>query len=223
MDLLSVNVARPHRAPYTDAPGNLTGIDKRPVEGPVQVTAPGPKGTGGSALADDTIGDKRHHGGDDQAVYAFAREDLDDWSSDLGRTLGNGTFGENLTTRGLDVNGALIGERWLVGAHLLLEVTSPRIPCRTFAGWLGERGWIKRFTEKGAPGPYLRVIQPGVMRAGDPIRIVQRPSHDVTVGLLFQALTTRPELLPDVLAAGDALHPDDRRKALRRTGHPGTG
>lgn len=217
MELLSVNVAKPHRAPYTDAPGGVTGIDKRPVDGPVEVTAPGPKGVGGSALADDTIGDMRHHGGTDQAVYAFAREDLDGWSAEFGRELTNGAFGENLTTRGLDVNGALIGERWRIGRDVVLEVNSARIPCRTFAGWLDERGWVKRFTDRAAPGAYLRVIEPGRIRAGDEIRIVHRPDHEVTVGFLFRALTVQPELLPRLPAAGDALHPEAHRKALRRT------
>ena len=218
MDLLSVNLARPHRASYTDAPGHLTGIDKRPAAGPVQVSSPGPKGAGGSALAHDTIGDVRHHGGDDQAVYAFAREDLDGWAYELGRSLDNGAFGENLTTSGLDVNGALIGERWLIGGQVMLEVTSGRIPCRTFARWLGERGWAKRFTDRAAPGAYLRVIEPGAISGGDEIRVVHRPDHEVTVSFLFRALTGEPELLPRVLDAGEALHPEARLKALRRTG-----
>jgi MOSC domain-containing protein YiiM len=217
MDLLSVNLAKPHHAPYTDAPGHLTGIDKRSAAGPVEVAAPGPKGVGGSAFARDTIGDMRHHGGDDQAVYAFAREDLDAWEHELGRRLDNGAFGENLTTRGLDVNGALIGERWLIGSRVVLEVTSGRIPCRTFAGWLGERGWVKRFTDRAAPGAYLRVIEPGGVSRGDEIHVVHRPDHEVTVSFLFRALTGHPELLPRVLAAGDALHPEARDKAVRRT------
>ncbi len=218
MKLLSVNVATPRRVPFTDAPGQLTGIDKRPVEGPVALAAPGPKGVGASGLAGDTIGDLRHHGGDDQAVYAFAREDLDGWGGELGRELAGGAFGENLTTRGLDVNGALVGERWRIGPDVVLEVNSARIPCRTFAGWLDERGWVKRFTEKAEPGAYLRVIEPGEVRGGDEIRIEHRPDHEVTVGFLFRALTLSPELLPRVLAAGDALHPEARRTALRRTG-----
>lgn len=217
MELLSVNRARPLHAPYTDAPGNVTDIDKRPVAGPVEVAAPGPKGTGGSGLAEDTIGDMRHHGGDDQAVYAFAREDLDDWAHELGREPADGSFGENLTTRGLDVNGARIGERWLIGSRVVLEVTSGRIPCRTFATWLGERGWVKRFTDRARPGAYLRVIEPGPVCRGDGIQVVHRPDHEVTVSFLFRALTREPELLPRVLAAGDALHPEARRNALRRT------
>jgi MOSC domain-containing protein YiiM len=217
MELLSVNVARPHRAPYTNAPGRLTGIDKRPVDGPVALSAPGRKGVAGSALAGDTIGDKRHHGGDDQAVYAFAREDLDSWAEALGRDLTNGSFGENLTTRGLDVTGALVGERWRIGPDVVLEVNSPRIPCNTFAGWLEERGWVKRFTDKGAPGAYLRVIERGEIRGGDEIRIEHRPDHEVTVGFLFRALTNSPDLLPRVLAAGEALNPEARETAIRRT------
>jgi MOSC domain-containing protein YiiM len=218
MNLLSVNLAKPMRAPeFTDAPGNLTGIDKRPAYGSVEVAAPGPKGTGGSGLAQDTIGDMRHHGGDDQAVYAFAREDLDGWAAELGRELSNGSFGENLTTRGLDVNGARIGERWLVGDRVVLEVAAARIPCRTFAGWLDEHGWVKRFTDQALPGAYLRVVEPGAVQGGDEIRVVHRPEHEVTVSFLFRALTREPELLPRVLASGDALHPEARRKALRRT------
>lgn len=100
MRLLSVNLGRPRAVPYTDQAEGVTGIDKRPVEGPVRVAAPGPKGVGGSGLAGDAVCELRHHGGNDQAVYAFAREDLDEWERELGRSLANGCFGENLTTAG---------------------------------------------------------------------------------------------------------------------------
>ncbi|WP_326826413.1 MOSC domain-containing protein [Streptosporangium sp. NBC_01756] len=212
--LLSVNLAHPHTADYTST--DVTGIDKRPVGGSVAVAAPGPRGTAGSGVAGDTVGDLRHHGGDHQAVYAFAREDLTAWEKELGRELSNGVFGENLTTSGLDVNGASIGERWRIGASLVLEVTSPRIPCRTFAGWLAEKGWVKRFTQAARPGAYLRVIEPGEIKAGDDIEVVSRPEHGVTVELFFRALTTEPDLLPRVLDAGDALNPADAASVRRR-------
>ncbi|MEU9537797.1 MOSC domain-containing protein [Streptomyces mirabilis] len=208
MKLLSLNIARPRAVPYTDHPQGVTGIDKRPVDGPVRVTAPGPKGVGASGLAGDAVCDLRHHGGNDQAVYAVAREDLDDWGRELGRPLASGAFGENLTTQGLDVSGARIGERWRVGSEVVLEVTSGRIPCRTFQGHVGEQRWVKRFTQKGAPGAYLRVIEPGEIRAGDPIEVVHRPDHEVTVAFAFRAETTERALLTRVLAAGDALHPE---------------
>lgn len=204
-----MNLGRARSVSYTDQPQGLTGIDKRPVDGPVRVAAPGPKGVGASGLAGDAVCDTRHHGGDDQAVYAVAREDLDDWERELGRPLANGAFGENLTTSGLDVSGALIGERWRIGPRVVLEVTSGRIPCLTFQGHLGERGWVKRFTRRGAPGAYLRVIEPGEIRAGDAVEIVHRPGHDVTVALQFRAVTTERELLPRLLAAGEALHPEE--------------
>lgn len=208
MKLLSLNIGRPRAVPYTDQPEGVTGIDKRPVDGPVRVAAPGPKGVGASGLAGDAVCDLRHHGGNDQAVYAVAREDLDDWGRELGRPLASGAFGENLTTQGLDVSGARIGERWRVGSEVVLEVTCGRIPCRTFQGHLGEQRWVKRFTQKGAPGAYLRVIEPGDIRAGDPIEVVHRPDHEVTVALAFRAETTERALLKRVLAAGDALHPE---------------
>jgi MOSC domain-containing protein YiiM len=213
--LVSVNIGRPRRNPWKDV--RLTGIDKRPVTGPVAVAAPGPKGTGAVGLAGDRVYDVAHHGGDDQAVYAYAREDLDEWAAELGRDLPDGTFGENLTTSGIDVNGALIGERWRVGDRLVLEVSGPRIPCGTFRGWMEERGWIKRFTRRARPGAYLRVIEPGEITAGDTITVVDRPAHDVTVAVTFRAFTTEPELLPRLRAA-DALPDEDKALVRRRVG-----
>ncbi|WP_405507092.1 MOSC domain-containing protein [Streptomyces purpurascens] len=213
MKLLSVNLGRAKAVPYTDNPEGVTGIDKQPVDGSVRVSAPGPKGIGGSGLAGDAVCKLEHHGGDDQAVYAMAREDLDEWERELGRTLADGAFGENLTTQGLDVSGARIGERWRIGPEVVLEITSGRIPCRTFQGHLEEKGWVKRFTQRGAPGAYLRVIEPGAIRAGDAVEIVHRPDHDVTVALQFRAVTTERPLLPRLLAAGEALHPEVLRTA----------
>jgi MOSC domain-containing protein YiiM len=216
----SVNIGRPQPNPYKES--NTTGIGKQPVAGRVEVRDPGPKTTGlGSGLVGDHIGDTAHHGGDEQAVYAFAREDLDAWERRLGRELPNGFFGENLTTRGLQVNDALIGERWLIGApdadRVELQVTCPRIPCSTFRGWVGERGWLKLFTEIARPGPYLRVIRPGTIGAGDPIAVV-RPDHPVTVSLVFRATTTERELLPRLLDAGEHLTDELRRTVADRGG-----
>ncbi|WP_432831297.1 MOSC domain-containing protein [Dactylosporangium sp. CA-092794] len=211
--LISVNAGRP--APSDHADLGVTGIDKRPVDGPVLISAPGPRGTEATGVEGDLVCDTRHHGGPDQAVYAYAREDLDRWAAELGRELPGGVFGENLTTSGLEVTGARIGERWLIGAEVVLEVCAPRIPCRTFAGWLGEWGWIKRFTERAEPGAYLRVVRPGRVRAGDEIAPVYIPEHDVTIGLTFRALTSAPELLPRLLAA-EALPARTRERVLSR-------
>jgi MOSC domain-containing protein YiiM len=214
MRLLSVNVGQPLLNPWKTM--KLTGIDKRPVDGPVMVTPPRAKGMGMVGLAGDRVYDVLHHGGPDQAVYAYAREDLDFWAAEIGRSLPNGVFGENLTTEGADANGALIGERWRIGPDVILEASAPRIPCGTFQGWLAQAGWIKRFTLAAMPGAYFRVIEPGEIRAGDPIEIVHRPEHDVTVELTFRALTLAPELLPRLLVA-DALPSELRELARRRT------
>jgi MOSC domain-containing protein YiiM len=190
--LLSVNIALVQPNPYKTS--DLTGIDKRPASGPVAVSAPGMRdGGAGSGLAGDTIGDRESHGGDDQAVYAYAREDLDRWERELDRALTPGSFGENLTTQGVDVNGALIGERWAIGDEVVLEVTSPRVPCSTFRGWMGIPGWLKTFTAAAIPGAYLRVIAPGTILAGDEIVVSHRPAHEVTVEIMFRAVTTDPD------------------------------
>jgi MOSC domain-containing protein YiiM len=217
MRVITVNIGRPRRNLWK--PITLTGINKQPVSGPVMVTVPGPKGTGAVGLAGDRVYDLASHGGNDQAVYAYAREDLDAWQAELARPLGNGDFGENLTTEGLDVNAALIGERWRIGASVLLEVCCPRIPCGTFQGWLAEEGWIKRFTVAAVPGAYLRVIEPGEVCAGDPVAIEHRPGHDVSVAVTFRAMTTESELLPRLLAA-DALPQDIKDLARKRTDRP---
>jgi MOSC domain-containing protein YiiM len=206
-----VNLAHVRPNPFKEA--GTTGIDKRPTEGPVYVRAPGTRDDGlGSGLVGDSIGDRANHGGDDQAVYAYAREDLDHWARALGRALPPGSFGENLTTEGIDINSALIGERWLIGDEAELQITEPRIPCSTFRGWIGEQGWLKTFTEVAIPGAYLRVITPGSVTAGDRITISHRPDHDVTVALVFRALTREPKLLSSILAA-DELPPGARLMA----------
>lgn len=212
--VLSVNVGKAEPNPYKDV--GQSGIGKRPVDGPVEVRAPGPRSGGlGSGLVGDFIGDREHHGGDDQAVYAYAREDLDAWEAELGRTLHNGFFGENLTTSGLDVNGALIGERWRVGAGVLLQVTTPRVPCATFRGWMGERGWLRTFSARAIPGAYLRILEAGTISSEDQVEVVHRPDHDVTVSLVFRALTLEPELLPRLVGV-DGLGQEAAKRARRR-------
>lgn len=185
--VLSVNVGqvRPNAATTKGS-----GIDKQPVAS-IEVRAPGPKKGGlGSGVVGDAVVNRRHHGGDLQAVYAVAREELDWWASELGRELADGTFGENLTTSGLDVDGAVIGERWFIGDGddaVVLEVTGPRVPCRTFAEHLGERGWVKRFSARGRTGAYLAVATQGTVAPGMPVRVVDRPEHGFTVPDVFRA------------------------------------
>ncbi len=191
-EVISVNVGLPRVASWAGI--GRTSIDKQPVGGAVRVERTG--------LAGDQVSDTRHHGGVDQAVYAFAREDLDWWEGELGREIRDGQFGENLTTRGLDVNESEVGERWRVGTALL-EVAMVRTPCNDFKTWLGlhgydDRGWVRRFARHERPGPYLRVLQPGEIRAGDELAVVHQPGHGVTVSLMFRALMTDRALLPEL-------------------------
>ena len=178
----SVNVGTPQEVPWTR--GGRTAIDKRPAAGRVAVRALGLEG--------DQVSNRRHHGGVEKAVYAFAREDLDRWGQELGRELPDGFFGENLTTGGIDVNEAEIGERWRVGTAEL-EVAGVRTPCRVFSSWLrvsglDNRSWARRFTAVGRPGPYLRVVSEGHVAAGDELAVLHRPGHGVTVTAMFRAV-----------------------------------
>jgi len=189
-------------------PSRWTAIDKRPVPGPVQV------GKGG--LAGDTQCDTRHHGGPDKAVYAYAAEDIEWWATALDREILPGLFGENLTTIGLDITGAVIGERWRIGtgrAECLVEVTMPRTPCANLSYRMGIRGFHRRFAAAGRTGAYLRVLRAGRVRTGSRIVVEHRPDHDVTIGAV--AVGASPEQLRRLLGSGVDLADPIRRTAER--------
>ncbi|WP_460462092.1 MOSC domain-containing protein [Arthrobacter pigmenti] len=198
--------------PVTGAPG-VTAIDKRPVEGRVKVHRLG--------LHGDVQADRKHHGGWDKALYAYSAEEAEHWQEKLGRDVPPGYFGENLRTRGIETTGAVIGERWRIGESVEVEVTMPRVPCVNFATHMAERQWVRRFTEAGLVGTYLRVVTTGVLEAGDPIEVIRRPEHGITVGRWF----TEPhpedaQSLTDADAAGEFTMAAALRsyvdKALRR-------
>ncbi|MFI5693422.1 MOSC domain-containing protein [Kribbella sp. NPDC051586] len=175
MRLLTVNVVE-KLIPGPKETG-LTAIDKRPQPGRIRV--------GELGLAGDRVCDTENHGGPDLALYAYAEEDANWWAAQLDRDIPTGLFGENLRTKGLDVNGALLGEVWRIGDEVEVMVRAPRIPCITFQHRMQEPHWVKRFHQAGRPGAYLKVLKTGTIGAGDPIEIVSRPDHEVTVALMF--------------------------------------
>jgi MOSC domain-containing protein YiiM len=167
-----------------------TAIDKRPAAAAVRV--------GTLGLSGDEQGDTEHHGGPDQAVYAYAREDLDWWVEQLGRELRDGMFGENVTTAGLDVTGAVIGETWQLGSAVV-QVTAARIPCATFQAWMDESHWVKRFARAGRPGAYLRVLRQGWVSPGDPVGVLGAPPVRVTVAEAMRAFYGDAEIMHRLL------------------------
>ena len=176
--VLSINITSVvHQGEWTGSEGR-TGIDKRSVAGPIEFKNNGVVG--------DRIIDTNVHGGYDQAVYAYAYEDAQWWQKKIREEIPAGRFGENLTTEGIDVNAALVGERWKIGS-VILEVSQPRIPCRVFAGFWKRATLIKDFTQAGRPGAYLRIIQEGTAQAGDAIEVIFKPDHEVSIRDLFSA------------------------------------
>jgi MOSC domain-containing protein YiiM len=174
----AVNVGRPRAVERAHGEIATTAIWKEPVSGRVAVR--------GVNVDGDAQADRSVHGGADQAVYAYAAEDTEWWEAELGRKLAPGTFGENVTLRGVDVTGALIGERWRIGTAVL-EVTAPRIPCWKLAKKMDDPLFIKRFSQAGRPGAYLRIIEEGEIGAGDEVEIVERPTdHDITIARMNQ-------------------------------------
>jgi MOSC domain-containing protein YiiM len=184
-----------------------TGIDKRPVAGRVAVHELGLEG--------DVQVNRKYHGGEGQAVYAYAQEDADFWIAELGRELPPGRFGENLRTSGLDLSGALLGEQWRIGTALF-EVTAPRIPCANFARFWDEPQLVKRFTAQGATGAYLRVLETGEIGAGDAVEVVHRPDHAVTTGRTFRILTTQKSRVAELAPALHHLPVKDQPKLRAR-------
>ncbi len=193
--VVSVNAGMPKPVGYETSSLGSTAIEKQPVAGPVRITD---DGIDGNACASTDV-----HGDEFMRVYAYAVEDYAWWQAELLRELRPGQFGEQLTTEGIDLNAAIVGETWRVGSALL-QIAHVRVPCQTFKGWMGSSGydataWVKRFTLAGRPGPYFRVIEEGVVSAGDRIEVVGRPDHGVTVADLFAAVTTLPALLPRLI------------------------
>jgi MOSC domain-containing protein YiiM len=197
MDTASViAVCRVHQLLQDEGSVGVTAIDKRPVDGPVRVHKLG--------LHGDIQASRVHHGGEDQALYAYSQADADYWTGELERELPPGIFGENLRVSGIEATGAVIGERWKIGLDVEVEVTSPRTPCATFQRRMDETKWVKRFSEAGRVGTYLRVLRTGTIRAGDHIHRLFVPTHGVTIGKWFSDPTVEDmEALRDADADGE--------------------
>jgi MOSC domain-containing protein YiiM len=187
--LVTVNVAPVSHPAWKDWNDLGTAIDKRPVTGPVRAQALG--------LVGDRQADLLNHGGIHQALYAYATEDAAFWAAETGRAVPPGALGENLTTAGVEVSGAVVGERWRIGS-VLAEVTAPRIPCRTFATFWDVPKLVPRFIAAARPGAYMKVLEEGTLQAGDAVTVDARPGHGVTVAELMRARSGERSLLPRI-------------------------
>lgn len=193
MRLLSVNRGSPESLDHGD--GRIeSGINKQACSGAVLI------GEGG--MKDDAICDLEHHGGADQAIYAYDADDYEWWSAQLETGVLPGTFGDNLTIKGLPVD-MNAGDRLLIG-DLILEATGPRIPCSTLAAQMRDRNFGIKFRRAERPGFYFRVLNPGEVREGDSVTFVENPDCDVSMLELFRLyydLSPTAETLQRVLDA----------------------
>lgn len=177
--VLSVAVGRPREFAYDGRPAQ-SAIWKSPVAGRIAAR--------GVNLDGDDQADRQAHGGPDKALYAYAIEDARWWEAELGRALETAEFGQNLTTEGVDVNGARVGERWAIGSGVF-EISEPRVPCWRLGVRMNDPAFVRRFTEAQRPGAYLRIVGEGDVGAGDAIEVVSRPAHDLTVRDVFRIYT----------------------------------
>ena len=203
--VISVNVGTPQQLSVRRGRPMMSAIVKAPVQGRVRVE--------GVNVAGDAQADLRVHGGPNKAVYAYAREDSDWWQEQLGRDIPNAMFGENLTTEGVDVTHAKIGERWRVGT-VELEVCQPRLPCSKLGLRFGDLKMVKAFGMASRPGAYLRILEEGELGAGDALEIIHRPDHDVTVALVSDAILLDETLLEQALSAPELA--EDLADAMRQ-------
>jgi len=204
-EIASINVGTPRLVEWGGRPVR-TAIWKHPVAGPRRLE--------GVNVSGDDQGDRSVHGGPDKAVYAYALEDLEWWAAQLGSTVQPGLMGENLTTRGLPVSQAVIGERWHLGTAVL-QVSQPRIPCYKLGIRLGDPHFPRRFAAAGRPGAYLRILVPGEISPGDPISVSHRPAHGVTVAHVARVYHTDHHLVAD-LARAPELAPEWQAWAAKR-------
>lgn len=188
---MSVNVGGIRQFDYHGRPA-VSAIWKSPVGGRVRAR--------GVNLEGDDQADRKAHGGPDKAVYAYAIEDTRWWAVELGRSLENGEFGENLTTEGIDVTSAFVGERWEIGSAVL-EVSEPRLPCWRLAVRMEDKAFPRQFTAAGRPGAYLRIAAEGDIARADEISVVERPDHDLTIGDVFRIYTRDREEAERLLTA----------------------
>ncbi len=191
--LVSLNVGLP-KAVDTGQRIIETAIWKEPVEGRLAVR--------GINIEGDRQADLTVHGGENKAIYAYAIEETRTWEEELGRELGPGIFGENLTTEGVDVSGAVLGERWRVGTTLL-EVVQPRLPCFKLGLRMGDPTFVRTFARASRPGAYLKILEEGDLGAGDEIEVDLdgRPDHGVSVRLVADAMLVDHSLIPRAEAA----------------------
>lgn len=190
MILLSINVS-PLKPLKLGKRVTRTGHFKEGVSGPVQLTRLGLEG--------DAVGNLKHHGGPDQAVYIYSAEDYAWWEQELGRSLAFGTFGENLTVDRLEA--ARVGDILKCGS-VQLQLTAPRIPCATLAARMGDAGFARRFARVNRGGAYARVLQPGSLRAGLSLEVESGKGPLVDdLFALWHSPTKDPELLRAGLAA----------------------
>ena len=176
MKLLSINIGserQQQRKDYIET----TGIYKLPVDRPVEIKSLGIEG--------DAICDKKNHGGPDQALYIYGGADYAWWEGELGQKLAPGTFGENLTISDLESANFNVGDYIHVG-EVTLQVTSPRIPCGTFATRMGDPQWVKKFRAAERPGLYVRVVKEGVIKAGDPVSVEKYTGATISILAMYR-------------------------------------
>jgi MOSC domain-containing protein YiiM len=176
MQLISINIGQKETL-QNGAKLETTGIYKFPVQKSVQITSLG--------IKEDFIGNAKHHGGPDQAIYVYGMKDYEWWSTELGRGMEAGTFGENLTISELESAKFNIGDCLHIGP-VTLQVTAPRIPCGTFAKRMDDPKFVKRFRSAERPGLYCRVIKEGFVKAGDEVRMEEYTGDTISLTRMYR-------------------------------------
>ena len=175
MILMSVNLGEKRILEWKERV-ETTGIFKFPTDKPVKVTRLGLEG--------DVVYDKKHHGGPDQAIYVYGLADYAWWKKELRKEIPSGTFGDNLTISDLESARFNVGDMLQIG-DVTLQVSAPRIPCKTFAARMDDSLWVKKFRYAERPGLYCRVLKEGFVRAGDIVSVEKFTGETVSILDMF--------------------------------------
>ena len=180
----SLQIGEPETLPTPPAfakPGEeptwTSSIFKKPINDPVYLHK--------THLEGDGQADVKNHGGADKAVLAYAWAHYAAWGAELGwRETPAAAFGENLTIDGQSEASVCLGDVFQIGGAdtaPLVQVCQPRQPCWKQEQRLEAPGLIRRITETGRTGWYLRVLRPGTVHPGAPLLLEARTFPEFTI------------------------------------------
>ncbi|GMN08480.1 MOSC domain-containing protein [Croceitalea sp. MTPC5] len=208
MKVIATNIGRPTNVKWN---GKIiqTGIYKYPTVTPLFLKK--------EDVVNDTVIDRKHHGGEYKACYLFAADNYPYWKGKYPNLQWNwGMFGENLTVQGLDEANIRIGSIYKIGTALV-QITQPREPCFKLGIRFGTQNILKEFIAHAHPGTYIKILEEGTVKKTDSLVLVEASDNALTVKAFYELLYSKEKnkAILDLALSNDAL-PLSKRKKLQK-------